>query len=296
MSGWHYRKDGVFQSETIGPISDAEILQLCFDGKVSAETLVLHPARTKGQWAKLGAFSAAVAKIEEGKKARADQKEADRQAAAAAKAERQRVAEEERASTPWARFILDGQSEPVVQKVLEKALQFVTPGEQIEYIAVQAKPVAIAPDSVVLTNNRVMVFKPTMLGKLEFQDFWWINLFNAHVKEGVMFSTFTAQASDGRLLSIDYLPKAQAATIYRAAQHREMQAHEHRRQLELEHRRAAAGGVNVNVTAPAASPQPTPATAEDPMARLAKAKQMLEAGLISQEEFDATKARILGSL
>ena len=35
---------------------------------------------------------------------------------------------------------------------------------------------------------------------------------------------------------------------------------------------------------------------EDPMAALTKAKQLLEAGLISQEEFDAKKQEILDRL
>lgn len=297
MSGWQYRKDGVFQSDTVGPVTDAEMLQLCFAGKVSGETLVIHPVRTKGQWAKLSSFPAATQKIEEGKRSRAAMKEAQRQAIEATKAEQLRVAAEQRASAPWARFVLDGQNEAVVQKVMERVQQFLTPDEQIQYIAVQAKPVAIAPDSVVLTNSRLMIFRPRMLGQMDFQDFWWLHLGNAHVKEGVMFSTFSASCADGRFLSLDYLPKAQAAAIYRIAQQRELQAWEQRRQMDLERQRAGAANYSVNVAA--LSPQQPAATLEapdDPIARLGKAKAMLDAGLISQEDFDATKAKILGSL
>ncbi|MFS3130062.1 SHOCT domain-containing protein [Nocardioides sp. Bht2] len=45
--------------------------------------------------------------------------------------------------------------------------------------------------------------------------------------------------------------------------------------------------------APAAPAEPAPA-AEDPMAMLTKAKQMLDAGLITQEDYDAAKAKALG--
>ena len=45
--------------------------------------------------------------------------------------------------------------------------------------------------------------------------------------------------------------------------------------------------------APAAPAQAAPA-AEDPMAKLAKFKEMLDAGLISQEDYDAAKAKALG--
>ncbi|MDT0202232.1 SPFH domain-containing protein [Nocardioides sp. AE5] len=47
--------------------------------------------------------------------------------------------------------------------------------------------------------------------------------------------------------------------------------------------------------APAAAPAPAPApAADDPMATLTKAKQMLDAGLITQEDYDAAKAKALG--
>jgi membrane protease subunit (stomatin/prohibitin family) len=45
--------------------------------------------------------------------------------------------------------------------------------------------------------------------------------------------------------------------------------------------------------ATAAPAAPAPAAA-DPMAQLAKFKEMLDAGLITQEDYDAAKARALG--
>lgn len=52
--------------------------------------------------------------------------------------------------------------------------------------------------------------------------------------------------------------------------------------------------------APAPAPAPAaaaaaPAAAEDPMAKLTQAKQMLDAGLITQEDYDALKNKILGA-
>ena len=46
---------------------------------------------------------------------------------------------------------------------------------------------------------------------------------------------------------------------------------------------------------PSAAPAaPAAEAAEDPMAKLAKFKEMLDAGLISQEDYDAAKAKTLG--
>lgn len=58
-------------------------------------------------------------------------------------------------------------------------------------------------------------------------------------------------------------------------------------------------GVGAQSTPPAAAP-PAPAApaampaADDPMAKLAKFKEMLDAGLITQEDYDAAKAKALG--
>ena len=46
--------------------------------------------------------------------------------------------------------------------------------------------------------------------------------------------------------------------------------------------------------APAPAPEAAAPVAEDPMAKLAKFKEMLDAGLISQEDYDAAKAKALG--
>ena len=46
--------------------------------------------------------------------------------------------------------------------------------------------------------------------------------------------------------------------------------------------------------APAPAPAAPAAAADDPVARLTKAKQMLDAGLITQADYDAVKAKALG--
>ena len=63
----------------------------------------------------------------------------------------------------------------------------------------------------------------------------------------------------------------------------------------MEEDRARAGGVVVQsgLTTPSAPVQATVPT-EDPIARLTKAKAMLDQGLITQTEYDDLKAKILG--
>lgn len=64
--------------------------------------------------------------------------------------------------------------------------------------------------------------------------------------------------------------------------------------------RASAGGVVVHApiaqdVVPSAPPATVAAT-DDPMQLLSKLKQLLDAGLVTQEEFDAKKAEVLARL
>ena len=64
-----------------------------------------------------------------------------------------------------------------------------------------------------------------------------------------------------------------------------------RRRREMEENRARAGGVVVQAGA-----APSPAGSSDAADRLAQAKRLLDQGLISQDEYRATKQRVLGEL
>ena len=168
------------------------------------------------------------------------------------------------------------------------------PGEEVLYTAVQQKPVMnVSPDAVVLTSKRCIVYRPKMFGRVDFADFVWRNLVDAKVKESMLGATFTAQTTNGQIHSVDYLPKAQARKLYTIAQSMEEKSLEERRQRELEDKRAASGGLVVNtgvVTPPATPPQ------DDCFQKLKKLKDMLDAGLISADEFNAKKTDILSRM
>ena len=57
-------------------------------------------------------------------------------------------------------------------------------------------------------------------------------------------------------------------------------------------------GRDTGLQQPVAPAEPAAAAApagDDPVAKLTQAKQMLDAGLITQEDYDALKAKVLGS-
>jgi hypothetical protein len=303
MSGWYYRQSGMLEDINVGPFADNMLLQLAFEGKIAAATLVVHPTHTKGQWVALEQIPAAKSKLSEGDQHRAATKVLQQQAKekrrvdtrAASDEERQRVlreASEKRANSPIAAFLLDGQPEVTIGKIYERVRQILTPEEQIEYMAVQAKPLMISPDCAVITNRRFIVFHQKMLGRADFEDHLWMYLGDAKINEGILYAELSFKTTTGHTFSIDYLPKAQARRIYRIAQQREELAIETRRNRKMEESRAGASNIVVN----AATPPAVAPLSDDPMAKLQKLKAMLDAGLIEKDEYDATKSRILASM
>jgi hypothetical protein len=193
------------------------------------------------------------------------------------------------------RFLGDDQDPAVVDKVVKKAIELLTRGEEIEYVGVQKKPiVTIAPDAVLLTNKRFIVFRPKIMG-MTFEDHVWREVANVHMSEQMLSATISCTIVGGKKLEIDSIPKKQARKIYTYAQEVEERMHEERRLRAMEEKRAGSGGVVIQ--APMSMPQQSVAPpADDPMATLGKLKQMLEAGFIEASEYEAKKAEVLSKM
>ncbi|MFA0922881.1 PH domain-containing protein [Xanthomonas fragariae] len=196
----------------------------------------------------------------------------------------------------FARFLTDEQDSVAVGKILPKVSELLTRDEQVEYIAVQKKMMMnLSPDAVVLTNRRFIVVHPKLFG-MTFRDFPWREVLDVHMSEQMLGATIMCRTTQGSYASIDSLPKKQARRVYAYAQQVEESAYEKRQQLEIDKLRASAGGVVVHApTAQGAALSAPPAT-DDPMQVLSKLKQLLDAGLVTQEEFDAKKVEVLARL
>lgn len=193
------------------------------------------------------------------------------------------------------KFLNEEQDPDIISKVHSKVSEILTRGEEIVYIAVQNKPlVNITPDCIVLTNRRFIIYKPKMLGRVDFTDYIWRDLRDAKLKEGLMGATLTMLTIHDRRLSIEYLPRKQARKLYSIAQEMEEYVKEERRTREMEEKRAAAGGVYLQNPASIQQNQ-TPAE-EDPLQVLKKLKDMLNADLITEEEYNSKKSEILSRM
>ncbi|MPS72173.1 MAG: hypothetical protein E2590_03395 [Chryseobacterium sp.] len=199
------------------------------------------------------------------------------------------------------KFLNEEQDPKAIEKIIEKVNDLLTNGESVEYIAVQNKPaINISPDSIVLTNKRILFFRSKSFGLVtDFKDYLWKDVAESHISEAILGSTFTMTAVTGFIETIDYIPKSQARKLYQYAQGKEEEMIEYRRQKELEEKRAAAGGITVNTQNEKPEEPQKPqevkpeVAAEGPMETLMKLKTFLENDLISLEDYEAKKKEIL---
>ena len=196
-----------------------------------------------------------------------------------------------------AQYLTENQDPTQVAKIYEKVSQLLTRGEQVIYIAVQkALTYDPTPEIVVLTNRRFMHYQQNLMGSAQFTDYIWRELKEAKLEEGVMRATLTLFAANGETLRIDNLVKEQARRLYAIAQEMEENVREELRLRAMEEKRAEAGGVYLPGMMGAVGAGSTAAPADEPLQALSKLKQLMEAGLVTPEEFEAKKKEILARL
>ncbi len=194
----------------------------------------------------------------------------------------------------FSKYLNENQDPKAVEKLMGKISGLLTADEEVQYIAVQKKPVLnTSPDCVALTNKRVIFCRPKNFGlSMEFKDHQWKDVVDIHMKENMLGADFSIKTAKGND-EMDYLPKDQARKLYQFGQAKEEEARDYRRQRDLEDKRAAAGG-GITVNAGAATPAaPVAPATDDPMEKLKKLKMMLENELVTQAEYDERRATIM---
>jgi hypothetical protein len=166
------------------------------------------------------------------------------------------------------------------------------------------------------TTGRFLFMTRPLLGGYELSDVRWQDLKEAHLTVGMFSATvaieYSANLSDtavgegeSRVLVASGLRIEPAQALYRECQAQGQIWREKRRMRSIEEMRAHAGGVQIatGLYPPGGAADPPldgsarlAQPGEDPAHRLARAKDMLTQGLISDAEFEAIKAKIIGSL
>ncbi|MFT3795043.1 PH domain-containing protein [Flavobacterium sp.] len=114
------------------------------------------------------------------------------------------------------KFLNEEQDPKAIEKITAKLNDLLMKGEEIGYIGVQKKPaITVFPDSIVLTNKRIIMCKPKNLGlSMDFTDYAWEDIAGTFVKENILGSEFSFSTQTDIQVSIDYIPKIQARKIY----------------------------------------------------------------------------------
>lgn len=114
------------------------------------------------------------------------------------------------------KILNEDQDPKAIEKIASKLENLLMTNEEVGYIAVQKKPaVTILPDSVVVTNKRIILCKPKNLGlSMEFVDYDWDDIAASFVKEGILGADFTFTTKSELTQTVDYLPKNQARKLY----------------------------------------------------------------------------------
>jgi hypothetical protein len=196
-------------------------------------------------------------------------------------------------------------------RALDTLRGLLTAGETLEAWAMQHRLFALTHRRVCIaaTSGRFIALSRRLLGGYDSSDIRWQDLKETRIRAGILAADLTLVAQTSTDLNIgpehdremvfDGLRKDQAQAIYRICQQHDQVWREKRRVRELEELRAKSGGVQFGNAqfgnAPGAYPGVGGATT-DPARRLSQAREMLEAKLITDSEFESIKAKIVAGL
>ena len=194
--------------------------------------------------------------------------------------------------------------EPGLQSALTTLSGLLTSGETVEAWATERRIFALTHRRVVLvaTSGRFIALTRKLIGGYDTADIRWQDLKETKIRAGIFAADLTVIAQSSSDLNIasevnrnwtyEGLRKDQAQALYRICQQHDQAWREKRRVRELEELRAKSGGVQFG---PGVGVTSTEAEA-DSTRRLRQAREMLEAKLITDSEYESIKARIVSGL
>ncbi|MFL9831203.1 PH domain-containing protein [Flavobacterium sp. ST-87] len=213
------------------------------------------------------------------------------------------------------KFLNEEQDPKAIEKITSKLNDLLMKNEEIGYIGVQKKPaLTVFPDSIVLTNKRIIICQPKNLGlSMDFIDYTWDQIEGTFVKENILGSEFSFSTKTDMTVSIDYIPKTQARkiftyakeqldflknnTVHNTATTAKDDSGEEVEEIETEevtHYAEIMPAVSNSTESAPATEKPTSELTQDELfAKLQNYKKLLDNGLILQGEYDALKKEIL---
>ena len=191
-----------------------------------------------------------------------------------------------------------------LEKPLAELRSVLIPGETLEAWAIQRRLFALAHRRMLIaaTSGRLVVLTRRILGGFDVTTIRWQDLEEVTLRVGMLSAELALRAGKATDLAslgaqgsqrVEFqgLRKEQAQAVYRICQTQDQAWREKRRVRELEELRARSGGIQVS----SGPVLPGAATGGDAVRRLQEAKQLLDAKLITDAEYEAIKAKIVSS-
>jgi PH (Pleckstrin Homology) domain-containing protein len=198
----------------------------------------------------------------------------------------------------------DAMNEAGVEKPLAELRSVLIPGETLDAWAVQRRLFALTHRRVLIaaTSGRLIVLTRKLLGGFDVTTIRWQDLEEVTLHVGIVSANLAVRAGKAtdmaslgaqgaQMVQFEGLRKEQAQAVYRICQGQDQAWREKRRVRELEELRARSGGIQVS----AGGLGQAGAAEGDSVRRLQEAKQMLDAKLITDAEYEAIKAKIVSS-
>jgi len=176
------------------------------------------------------------------------------------------------------------------------------PGETLEAWAIQRRLFALSHRRLLIaaTSGRLVVLVRRLLAGFDVSTIRWQDLEEVTLSVGLIGADLALRAGKATDLAslgaqgsqrVEFrgLRKEQAQAVYRICQAQDQAWREKRRVRELEELRARSGGIQLMSGAAPATGTPD----GDAVRRLREAKQLLDARLITDAEYEAIKAKIV---
>jgi len=203
-----------------------------------------------------------------------------------------------------------GAGDPSARRALGTLQGLLTAGETVEAFALQHRLFSLTHPRtcIAATSGRFIALNRHLFGGYESEDIRWQDLKETHIRAGIIAAdlTLVAQSSSdlnissevNRVLIFAGLCKEQAQAVYRICQQHDQVWREKRRVRELEELRARSGGVQFggSVHSAPADAAGAAGSESEPARRLRQAREMLDARLITDSEYESIKAKIISGL
>lgn len=194
---------------------------------------------------------------------------------------------------------------PRIMRILVRLQSILVPGETLNAFAVQRRLFALTHRRMLVaaTSGRYIVVSRGLFGGFTPRDIRWQDIADASVRVGIFGADITLSSHSSADLAsagigassvtVIGLRVNQAERVYRVCQAQEQAWREKRRMRDLDELRAKSGGIQLGASMNAT----LPANGDDnAVARLQRAKEMLDKQLISDSEYETIKAKIVGQL